>query len=97
MAAVQEAGLRAQIAATERVIELDRDALRILHKALDLGAVSQAEVSAQDTALAQAEATLPPLRHQLEVEHHLIAALTGHLPSEAQHFSITLEVAAAAQ
>jgi NodT family efflux transporter outer membrane factor (OMF) lipoprotein len=91
VAAVQEAGLRAQIEASERVIALDRDALRILQRALDLGAVSQAEVSAQDTALAQAEAALPPLRHQLEVQRHLLAALTGHLPSDAQSFTITLD------
>jgi NodT family efflux transporter outer membrane factor (OMF) lipoprotein len=91
VAAIQEAGLRAQIEASERVIALDQDALRILQKSLELGAVSQADVSAQETALAQAEATLPPLRHQLEMQRHLLAALTGYLPSEAPAFTLTLD------
>ncbi|MGA3156900.1 MAG: efflux transporter outer membrane subunit, partial [Steroidobacteraceae bacterium] len=91
VAAVQEAGLRSQIEASERVIALDQDALRILQKSLELGAVSQADVSAQETALAQAEATLPPLRHQLEMQRHLLAALTGYLPSEAPAFTLTLD------
>jgi outer membrane protein TolC len=59
--AIQEASLRAQIAATERMIVLARESLTVLRHQLDLGAVAEADVFAQDAALAQLEGTLPPL------------------------------------
>jgi NodT family efflux transporter outer membrane factor (OMF) lipoprotein len=80
-AAIQEAGLRAQIAATERVIALELESLSILRRELELGAIAEGDVFAQEAALAQLESTLPPLRRQLETTHDLLAALTGHLPA----------------
>src|SRR5271166_1781713 len=81
-AAVQEASLRGQIAATEEIIKIETDSLGILRKQLALGQVAQADVSAVDASLAQAEATLPPLQKQLAVERDLLTALLGHMPSE---------------
>ena len=60
--AIQEAGLRAQIAGTERVIALERESLAVLRRQLELGAIAEADVYAQDAALAQLEGTLPPLK-----------------------------------
>jgi NodT family efflux transporter outer membrane factor (OMF) lipoprotein len=80
--AIQEAGLRAQIAATERVIALERDALSVLRRELELGAIAEGDVYAQEAALAQLEATLPPLQRQLHSSRDLLAVLTGHLPAE---------------
>ena len=37
---------------------------------------------AQQTTLAQTEATLPPLNKQLEIERDLLRLLTGHFPNE---------------
>ena len=45
--AIQEAGLRAQIAATQRVIALERESLGVLRSQLGLGAVAEVDVDAQ--------------------------------------------------
>ena len=80
--AIQEAGLRAEIAATERVVALEREALSVLRRELELGAISEGDVFAQEAVLAQLEATLPPLHRQLESSRDLLAVLTGHLPAD---------------
>ncbi len=90
-AAVQAAALREQIQATDHVVALDREILQVLHHSLELGAISEADVDPQETALAQAEATLPPLKQQFEVQRHLLAALTGHLPPDAPQLSLGLD------
>ncbi len=81
-AAIQEASLRGQIAATNELINDERDQLSIVQNEFDLGGASQADVMAQQTTLAQTEATLPPLNKQLEIERDLLRLLTGHFPSE---------------
>jgi len=81
-AAVQEAGLRAQIAATERVIALEQESLSVMRRELELGAIAEGDVFAQDAALAQLEATLPPLHRQLQTNRDLLAVLTGRLPAD---------------
>jgi NodT family efflux transporter outer membrane factor (OMF) lipoprotein len=82
-ATVQMAGLQEQLRQTERIVALDAEALAVLRHSLSLGAVAEADVATQETALAQAEATVPPLRHQIEVQRHQLAMLTGHLPADA--------------
>jgi NodT family efflux transporter outer membrane factor (OMF) lipoprotein len=81
-AAIQEASLRGQIAATNKLINDERDQLSIVQNEFDLGGASQADVMAQQTTLAQTEATLPPLNKQLEIERDLLRLLTGQLPNE---------------
>ena len=90
-AAIQEAGLRAQIAATERVIALERESLAIMKRELELGAIAEADVYAQEAALAQLEATLPPLRRQLHQTRDQLAVLTGHLPADFKPPDLQLE------
>lgn len=89
--AVQEASLRAQIAGTEQVIALERESLAVLRRELELGAVAEADVYAQDAALAQLEGTLPPLHKQLHQARDQLAALTGRLPADFASAPITLE------
>jgi NodT family efflux transporter outer membrane factor (OMF) lipoprotein len=81
-AAVQEASLRAQIAATEEIINIESQAIGILRKQFELGQVAGADVAAVEATLAQAQATLPPLQKQLAVQRHLLTALIGRLPSQ---------------
>jgi NodT family efflux transporter outer membrane factor (OMF) lipoprotein len=81
-AAVQEASLRAQVAETGNIIKIDEDELTILKRELSLGQVSDIDVAAQDAALAQVRATLPPLQKQLAQQRDLLTALAGRLPSE---------------
>jgi NodT family efflux transporter outer membrane factor (OMF) lipoprotein len=89
--AIQEAGLRAQIAATERVIELERDALSVQRRELALGAIAEGDVYAQEAALAQLETTLPPLKRQLQMSRDSLAALTGKLPAESKPVQFELD------
>lgn len=81
-AAIQEASVRAQIAALERIVAINKESLEILHKQLRLGYVSGMEVAAQEFASASAEQALVPLRQQLEQTRNLIRALAGNLPNE---------------
>jgi len=81
-AAIQAAGYRAQIAASERVIALERESLAVLRGELELGAIAEIDVYAQEAALAQLEATLPSLRRQLQQTDDQLAALTGRLPAD---------------
>ncbi len=81
-AAIQEASLRAQIRATQEIIAADEKALRILRNQFRLGQAMRIDVAAEETALAQAKAMLPPLQLQFEQGRDLIRALAGNLPNE---------------
>jgi NodT family efflux transporter outer membrane factor (OMF) lipoprotein len=89
-AAVQEASLRGQIAATEEIIKIQTGSLDILRKQFELGQVAGADVAAVEATLAQAQATLPPLQKQLAVQRDLLTALIGRLPSQerAEKFNL---------
>jgi len=89
--AIQEAGLRAQIEATQQVISLERESLDVMHRQLELGAIAEADVLAQDAALAQIEATMPPLQKSLDQQHDLLAVLTGRLPGETPATTLQLD------
>jgi NodT family efflux transporter outer membrane factor (OMF) lipoprotein len=82
-AAVQEASLRGQIAATEDIIRVETETLAIVRKRLALGDVAGVDVAAQEAALAQAETALPTLKKQLEQQRDLLTALAGRLPDDA--------------
>jgi len=81
-AAVQEASVRGQIAATQEIIKIQTDSLDILRKQFALGQVAGADVAAVEAILAQAQTTLPPLQKQLAVQRDLLTALIGRLPSQ---------------
>jgi NodT family efflux transporter outer membrane factor (OMF) lipoprotein len=81
-AAVQEASLRGQIAATQTIIKIETDVLDLMRKQFNLGQIAEGDVVAQQAALAQVEQTLPPLQKQLLQNRDLIAALTGGFPSQ---------------
>lgn len=81
-AAIQEASLRAQIAATREIIDAETKSLNILREQFRLGLAMRIDVAAQEAALAQAKATLPPLEKQFEQTRDLIRALVDNLPNE---------------
>jgi NodT family efflux transporter outer membrane factor (OMF) lipoprotein len=81
-AAVQEAALRGQISATQRIVNLESEQLDMLKLQLELGAIAEANVVAQRAVLAQAQATLVPLQKQLAQQRNLLTALAGRFPSE---------------
>jgi NodT family efflux transporter outer membrane factor (OMF) lipoprotein len=82
LGAVQEASLRAQIAATRKLIETNADTLKVLRHQLAAGYAGRLDVAAQESQLAQVEALLPPLLKQLAQQRHVLAALSGSLPDE---------------
>ena len=90
-AAIQEASLRGQIAATKKIIAIETDLLRLLRIQKKLGQVAEADVALQEAALAQAEETLPPLEKQLAQQRDLLTALAGRYPSEEVAQKFTLE------
>ncbi|MFI4865672.1 MAG: efflux transporter outer membrane subunit [Steroidobacterales bacterium] len=81
-AAIQEASVRAQLESTRQIIEADQRALQILRDQFRLGFAMRIDVAAQEVALAQARATLPPLQKQFEQTRDLIRSLVGNLPNE---------------
>jgi NodT family efflux transporter outer membrane factor (OMF) lipoprotein len=82
IAAIQEASLRGQIAATQRVIAIERRLLGILKEQNKAGQAARADVLAQEAALAAAEQLLPPLEKQLSVQRDLLTALAGQLSAD---------------
>lgn len=89
-AAILEASLRAQVEATRRIIAAQRETLGILTQQSGLGAIPGADVATQQAALAQSEATLPPLQKALAQQRNLLANLLGRLPSDnvAERFEL---------
>jgi NodT family efflux transporter outer membrane factor (OMF) lipoprotein len=81
-AAIQEASLRAQIDATRQLIAINSNMLQILHNQFAKGYASRLDVAAQESQLAQVNATLPPLLKQLTQQRDLLAALSGGFPNE---------------
>ncbi len=89
-AAIQEASLRAQIASTRSIIDIETRMLDITRNRLALGYVCGLDVAAQESALAQARQALPPLQMQLAQVRDQLKALTGRFPSEhmAERFDL---------
>jgi NodT family efflux transporter outer membrane factor (OMF) lipoprotein len=90
LAAIQEASLREQIRITLDLIDINRKALGTLHERERKGESSHVDVAAQEAALAQIAATLPPLRKALAQQRNLLAALAGRYPSEEPPEKFTL-------
>ncbi|AVT80924.1 efflux transporter outer membrane subunit [Rhodopseudomonas palustris] len=77
-AAIGEASLRGQIAATKKIVAIERDILGILKSQFEAGQAAQVDVLTQEAALAQVEQTLPPLEKQLAIQRDLLTALAGN-------------------
>ena len=81
-AAIQEASLRAQIAATNELITINTNMVQILRNQFTNGYVGRLDVAQQESQLAQVAATLPPLMKQLAQNHDLLAVLSGGFPNQ---------------
>jgi len=82
LAAISEAALRAQLDVTRELADLARrqlDATRAMQRA---GQVGSADVAAQEVALAQVEASVPPLEKQAAQQRNLLAVLVGRMPAD---------------
>jgi NodT family efflux transporter outer membrane factor (OMF) lipoprotein len=81
-AAVQDASLRAQIAATQEIVDIETQELAGLKRQFAIGAAANTAVLAQAATLAQARAQLPPLQKQLAHTRDQLTAYLGRFPSD---------------
>jgi NodT family efflux transporter outer membrane factor (OMF) lipoprotein len=82
VAAIQEASLRGQIEATNKLIDINSKMLEVMRRQFMEGYSNRSDVAAQEAALAQVRATLPPLRKALAQQRNLLSALAGRFPSQ---------------
>ena len=82
-AVVNEASLRAQMAATREIVAAETGLLDVLRKQYAAGQIAELDVLAQQAALAQAQGTLVPLQHQLDQQRDALASLVGVSPDQA--------------
>jgi NodT family efflux transporter outer membrane factor (OMF) lipoprotein len=80
-AAIQEASLRDQIAATRQMVVINSNMVQILRRQFEKGYIGRLDLATQESQLAQVAATLPPLVKQLAQQRDLLAALSGAFPS----------------
>ncbi len=83
-AAIREASLREQIAATEEIVVLQERQLAITERLVNLGTAAQADAVAQRLDLAQIRAVQPDLQRQLEQVRHRLAVYVGQPPGGAK-------------
>lgn len=81
--AINEATVRAEIAATQEIIAAESKQLDLVQRQFQLGGVARLNVLILRTQLDQTRATLPPLERNLASARHQLAVLCGRLPSEA--------------
>jgi NodT family efflux transporter outer membrane factor (OMF) lipoprotein len=79
--AIQEASLRGQISATERLLQLEHQLTGFVQQQRLLGTAGVLELLAQQSLEAQTAQTLPPLQKQLGQTRDALTALLGQLPS----------------
>jgi NodT family efflux transporter outer membrane factor (OMF) lipoprotein len=89
-AAIELASLDDQIDTTNALIGINRQILSLLQYQRSKGYVGGTDIAAQQTQLAQLEASLPPLIKQRDQQADLIAVLTGQFPSQAPAEKFTL-------
>ncbi len=89
-AAVQIAGIKAEIAAVEAMIADDHQTYDLVRKAEAAGGEAEGARVSATTQLARDEALLPPLRQALVVARHQLALLVGKAPADYNPPDFTL-------
>jgi NodT family efflux transporter outer membrane factor (OMF) lipoprotein len=82
--AIQQASLRGQIQGQTDIIAAQSQQLDLLNQQFELGAVARGDVLAQQSQLAQTQASLPPLQRELEQTRNRLALLLGRFPADGQ-------------
>lgn len=81
-ATIAQAAYRAQIDATQQLIGFQKEQLNITETQAQAGTVPYTNVVSIQAQLAATEATLPPLKQNLDKTNHLLSALVGRTPAE---------------
>ncbi len=79
---VAAAAYRAEIEATQQLIELQKEQVQIANVQAQAGTVPYSNVLSLRSQLASYEATIPQLEQKLAQSDDLLAALAGHTPAE---------------
>jgi NodT family efflux transporter outer membrane factor (OMF) lipoprotein len=85
------ASLRAQIEATEGVVNDDEQNLGLVERKSEAGKAARTDVLTAETQLASDRAQLPPLHQQLAAAQHAVSVLAGQLPAEWSPPDFTLD------
>jgi NodT family efflux transporter outer membrane factor (OMF) lipoprotein len=95
--AIRIAGLRAQIASVEGVLEQDHQTLGVVGGARKAGGQPRSASTSATAQLAEDEALLPDLQRELDAARHQLALLAGQSPAgwTAPDFDLTRLVAPA--
>jgi NodT family efflux transporter outer membrane factor (OMF) lipoprotein len=88
--AIEEAATDEQMKATLDVIAAETRSVAILRLQLQKGYASRVDLAAQESQLAQAKATLPPLIKQAAQLHDRLAVLCGQFPIQAPALNLDL-------
>jgi NodT family efflux transporter outer membrane factor (OMF) lipoprotein len=80
LAVIQTGSVKAQIMAAKQNIASNAELLAMMRRRQQLGSIGTLDVATQETALASAEGTLPPLQRTLAHQLALISVLTGKAP-----------------
>lgn len=87
---IARAGYEAQIQATQQLIGLQQEQIKITETQTRAGTVAYVNLVSLRTQLAALEATLPPLEQKRSQAEHLLATLTGYAPGEKMPSEIDL-------
>jgi len=88
--AIKQAQLAMQLKASQQMLRAQKEQLKITRKRFLLGAGSQSEVLALQTATEQSRANIPQLRNSLEQQYHLLALLAGFAAGNGEVPTFTL-------
>ena len=81
--AIREASLRAQLQATQDILDAQQKQLNVIEQQFKFGAIGRGTVLLQQNTVAQTRATVPPLEKSLAQTRHQLSVYAGQLPSEA--------------
>src|SRR5271157_246962 len=89
--AIQEASLRGQMKATDELITINTEMLKIIGEQYAKGYASELDVAAQESQLAQVVATMPPMMKLLAQQRDALAVLAGGFPQKdfAEKFELS--------
>ena len=90
-ASITEAGARAQIATTERIIAAEQKLLTLLQGEYADGAIPLLNVLQQQSVIQATEATLPALQTTADEQRDRLAVLTGTMPADFSPAAIGLD------
>jgi NodT family efflux transporter outer membrane factor (OMF) lipoprotein len=79
---VAEAAYRAEIDATNQLIDLQRQQVQLARVQVEAGTASYSTVLSLQSQLSTYEATIPQLEQKLSQSDDLLATLVGHVPAE---------------